>query len=822
MSSTVAGTEAPAREAPAADRNQRLRRIGAACAGPALIVAGVLFALRGFAFHPLLTNDHPDILAFWLPRFSFLGRALSAGHLPLWNPNEMLGYRFAADPQSGWLYVPPMVLFSALSPGAAIRALIVLNPMLAGLGLFWFLRKESMSRAVATLGGLCLSMLMTTSDMAISLPFAGFLAWTTIALVGASGYRQADRWSRRLAWLALAAFAWSQVASAHMSHGLVMCSLLIAAYMTATSISAVRRGEVGAWTAAGRTALFLVAMPLASLAILIPRLAFIGSSSLHRGYDALGQPVRAAAQIQDRPLATNGVWATWPLALGSAPGAYVGAVMLLAVLFAWRNRARRALVWAFGGCLLLTWLLMLNAIVTAGWFQTLLLKLPFGDVYLHNPGRMRYLSMIAIPVLGAVGLQGLRDRPMSALHARWFLGGGVALLLGLPLVAGAKPYRFILLAVSMLAAVPALFWLAAARKRWAMAAVVSIVAFELLASAIYSGLYQGGTIYTGLESGARPNLVPQPLRYPDLPEADFLRPTALVDIIRGQPDRYLTYAPPAANFAKGYLFAQRPQDWPGLAMERGTLFGIPDVLGYNPVQLPRYWTYIRATNSNSVFYNASVIGLPTLQNVRLMGVRYLVVPEGVEAVPQGRVVASADDYDLVQAYGWEPRVSLVHTWTQVDRPADALAGVLEPSFDPARTAYVEQDPGIAATPAAAAGSAVLREVAPEDVRIAVDTSAPALVVVRNSYDAGWSATVDGQPVPLLATDYLVQGVAVPAGRHEIRLVYRDDDVKRGALAGIMVWFTLLASIPAAMLLERRARRRPDGARNGVRRDGDGP
>ena len=419
MSSTVAGIQTPPREASDSERNDRLRRIGAACAGPAVIVAGVLFALRGFAFHPLLTNDHPDILAFWLPRFSFLGRELSAGHIPLWNPNEMLGYRFAADPQSGWLYVPPMVLFSALSPGAAMRALIVFNPMLAGLGLFWFLRKESMSRPVATVGGLCLGMLMSTSDMAIGLPFAGFLAWTTIALVGACGYRQADRWSRRLAWLALAAFAWSQVASAHMSHGLVMCSLLLAAYLIATSIAAVRRGEIGAWTAAGRTGLFLVAMPLASLAILIPRLAFIGSSSLHRGYDALGQPVRSAANIQDRPIATNGVWAAWPLAFGSAPGAYAGAVVLLAVLFAWRDRARRALVWAFGGCLVLTWLLMLNVIVTAGWFQTLLLKLPFGDVYLHNPGRMRYLSMIAIPVLGATGLQGLRDRPMTARHARW-------------------------------------------------------------------------------------------------------------------------------------------------------------------------------------------------------------------------------------------------------------------------------------------------------------------------------------------------------------------------------------------------------------------
>ena len=67
----------------------------------------------------------------------------------------------------------------------------------------------------------------------------------------------------------------------------------------------------------------------------------------------------------------------------------------------------------------------------------------------------------------------------------------------------------------MLAAVPTLYWLATARKRWAMMAVVTVVSIELLASAVYSGMYQGGTIYTGLESGERPNLVPQVLEYPD-------------------------------------------------------------------------------------------------------------------------------------------------------------------------------------------------------------------------------------------------------------------------------------------------------------------
>jgi hypothetical protein len=205
-----------------------------------------------------------------------------------------------------------------------------------------------------------------------------------------------------------------------------------------------------------------------------------------------------------------------------------------------------------------------------------------------------------------------------------------------------------------------------------------------------------------------------------------------------------------------------------------------------------------------------------------MGVRYLVVPAGVESVPEGRVVASADDYDLVQVYGWEPRVSLVDTWTQVDRPADALVGVLDPAFDPARTAYVEQDPGIPSTPNTTPGTAAYREVTPEDVRITVTTADPTLVVVRNTYDPGWSATVDGRPAPLLATDYLVQAVAVPAGTHEIRLVYRDDEVARGMAAGAVVWLTLLASIPAALLRERRARRRRDRATAAAPPDGDGP
>ena len=79
----------------------RLRRVANELAGPLLILALTLFALRQFVFQPLLTNQHPDILAFITPRLAFLGRSLSAGHIPLWNPFDMTGTPYVADPQSG-------------------------------------------------------------------------------------------------------------------------------------------------------------------------------------------------------------------------------------------------------------------------------------------------------------------------------------------------------------------------------------------------------------------------------------------------------------------------------------------------------------------------------------------------------------------------------------------------------------------------------------------------------------------------------------------------------------------------------------------------
>ena len=53
-----------------------------------------------------------DILTFYLPWYEHLGERLRAFDIPGWMPYAMSGSPFAGDPQSGWGYLPAMVIFT--------------------------------------------------------------------------------------------------------------------------------------------------------------------------------------------------------------------------------------------------------------------------------------------------------------------------------------------------------------------------------------------------------------------------------------------------------------------------------------------------------------------------------------------------------------------------------------------------------------------------------------------------------------------------------------------------------------------------------------
>ncbi len=495
------------------------------------------------------------------------------------------------------------------------------------------------------------------------------------------------------------------------------------------------------------------------------------------------------------------------MGFASTPGAYAGAVALACVLLAVRASRLRSLVAAAGGLARAPNLLTSSLVVGAGWFRSLMLEIPFGDVYLHNPGRLRYVAVLALPILAGAGLQGLVERPLSRRAGIVWLGATFFVFFLLPLAAGGSAVRFWVFAAVLLVAAPVLLGFATRRRRWASAtALVGLLSLELFASAVYAQAYEGGTVFTGLETGKHPALVPQVLRFPSLREDDYLVATPIVEYIRRHPGRYATWAPPAAFYEKGYLWMKSPLDWPALAPSRGSLFGIPDALGYNPVQLPRYWRYIRSTNELSVFYNASVLNVPSPEDVRMLGLRYLVVPTGIEPPLGGRVVEEAAGYSLWELDDAQPLSTVSDVVDFVDDLPSAMDAITTSGFDPSEEAVIELPsdvfsclgdcpPTAPATTTAISGSELVIQV-PSDGGV---------LTIRNAYEAGWRATVDGRAATTIPVDGFLQGVVLPPGAREVVLTYHDDAVMLGLALGAGIWLVLLSAPFVALAIERRRR-----------------
>ena len=65
--------------------------------------------------------------------------------------------------------------------------------------------------------------------------------------------------------------------------------------------------------------------------------------------------------------------------------------------------------------------------------------------------------------------------------------------------------------------------------------------------------------------------------------------------------------------------------------------------------------------------------------------------------------------------------------------------------------------------------------------ISIQTEAPAasLVVISQSYYPAWKAYVDGRPARIWRANYAFQALEVPAGQHQIQLVYQDRKLLAG-------------------------------------------
>ncbi len=150
---------------------------------------------------------------------------------------------------------------------------------------------------------------------------------------------------------------------------------------------------------------------------------------------------------------------------------------------------------------------------------------------------------------------------------------------------------------------------------------------------------------------------------------------------------------------------------------------------------------------------------------------------------------------------WTARASALPLITAGQQPVfadgtNAAAGLFSPEFDPRQVIFLPTmaRPFITASHQAAARITPGR-LAAEKLDFDVETPAPTMVSVAQAYYHPWHAYVDGRSVQLWYANFAFQALEVPAGHHQVSLVYQDRSFVRGVmisigslLACIALWF----------------------------------
>ena len=168
------------------------------------------------------------------------------------------------------------------------------------------------------------------------------------------------------------------------------------------------------------------------------------------------------------------------------------------------------------------------------------------------------------------------------------------------------------------------------------------------------------------------------------------------------------------------------------------------------------------------------------QAVDLLNVRYVMKP--ATAPEPGAVYQDAawKIYENPQAY---PRGWLVHEAAVEPVRRSLMRRLDAPGTDLHRVALLSEPMDVKLEPVATGAQENVRFQSYEanDLELAVHAESLGLLVLSESYDPGWHATVNGQPAKILEVDGALRGLVVGPGDNKITLRYLPASIMAGAL-----------------------------------------
>jgi hypothetical protein len=109
-----------------------------------------------------------------------------------------------------------------------------------------------------------------------------------------------------------------------------------------------------------------------------------------------------------------------------------------------------------------------------------------------------------------------------------------------------------------------------------------------------------------------------------------------------------------------------------------------------------------------------------------------------------------------------------------------LDAMFAPDFDASRVVYLPEGARALVTISNLQPSKITATaMSGNKIEASVESAAPAMMVISQTYYHLWNAFVDEKPVPLFRANFAFQALEVPAGAHRVKLVYRDYNLVLG-------------------------------------------
>ena len=742
---------------------------------PATALVGITLVFYHGLWMPGLALIKRDAFVFHLPIKQHMVERFSAGELPQWFPYEALGRPFIGTAATG-LFHPFTVLYFLLPAPDAYRASSLLSCLLGALGAYALGRTLNFSRAGALVAGIAFTLsgyLVSALDNIVYLYSLCMLPLFLAALEKA--FRASRAWSVGPAAIWASVFLNGDVQTGYY-YGFI--ALLWAAARAPSS----HRNALRRLLLAGSLAVLLAGIQLGPAAAV-----FMGSNR--------AQP----EQFHKEALA----WSTHPLRLvtvvaapvgGSADPADVGRVFFdnpkkgvwaeslylgipvtgLALLGIWHRRDLWSLALLGGLALILAlgrfgklYELFYHIIPLWSAFrypEKLIGVVSFASAIFAGAGfdalragQERSWPWLVTAILCAGGGLALRTDTVSAWTAAHF-DAPQALALAMTDSAG---LGFLFSAVASLGV-----WLVVIgarqrglRQKLLLACLVMIIALDL--SRANLGVYRTGPAEAA--SFTPPLAAALRAREGSLAPGRF----RLISILDSQ------YRAPQRIYRLFGNNADTVERRQALYMEHNAQFHVETVSSY----LPGYRSALAAMFHQQVGTEVAA----------RFNVAYYIGHSAHFRDPQfaQALVASVADYDLMLVKNpipAKPRAYLSRRPDPLGAPVDPASLLTRPDFLSGEVDVIETSAETVPGPTQG-GLAVIERYDPEDVRVRVETPQPAVLILLDAFDKGWTATLDGgAELPILRANALVRAVIVPAGAHAVTFRYETPLLRAGAIA----------------------------------------